>query len=78
MLCTSLCTSLCSFVQCYEFCCAVLFEDKENKFLMVINPKVHFVMIYIFEFYIFEYTFSNFYILLCLFSIMFIRKSMKC
>ena len=43
-----------------------------------IYPKVNFVMIYIFEFYIFEYTFSIFYILLCLFSVMFIRKSMEC
>ena len=24
------CTSLCSFVQCCEFCCAVLFKDEEQ------------------------------------------------
>ena len=34
-------------------------------------------MIYIFEFYIIEYLFSNFYILLCLFLVMFIRKSIE-
>ena len=50
----------------------------ENKFGIVIYPKINSVMIYIFEFYIFEYTFSNFYILLCLFSIMFIQRSLKC
>ena len=49
-------------------------KAREKKFHMVIYHKKHFVMIYIFEFHIFEYTFSNFYILLCLFWAIFIRK----
>ena len=69
--------------------CAVLYSvmnfvvyfylrERENKFQIAIYPKVHFAIIYIFEFCIFEYTFSSFYILLHLFSVMFIRKSMEC
>ena len=56
----------------------VRLRARGNKFPIAIYPRVYFVMIYIFKLYVFEYTFSNFYILLCLFSIMFIRKSMKC
>ena len=51
---------------------------RDNKFHIIINPKVDFVMIYIFEFFIFEYTFSNFYFLLFLFPVMFIQKSIQC
>ena len=51
----------------------------ENKFHVAIYSKEHFVMIYIFKFYVFERTFLNFYILFfCLFSVMFARKSMEC
>ena len=51
---------------------------RDNKFHIVINPEVDFVMIYNFECFIFEYTFSNFYILLCLFPVKFIGKSIEC
>ena len=51
---------------------------RDSKFHFVINTKRHFVMIYIFELNIFEYTFSNFYILVCFFPVMFIRKSIEC
>ena len=46
---------------------------RENKLCTVIYPKVHFVIIYTFEFYLFEYVFSSCYILLCLFS-MFVQR----
>ena len=66
---------LCSVV---NFVVQFYLRARENKFCLEIYPGVHFVMIYIFEFHIFEYTFSNFYILLYFFSVMCIRKSMKC
>ena len=42
--------------------CVVQFcsRARENNFHIAIYPKVSFVMIYIFESYIFEYTFLNF------------------
>ena len=56
-----------------QFC----LRARENIFDIVIYPNEHFVMIYIFEFYVFECTFSNFYIFLCLFSAIFIQKAME-
>lgn len=45
---------------------------RDNKFHIVIYLKVHFVVICNSNF-----TFSIFYVLLCLFSIVFIQKSME-
>ena len=67
---TSLCTSLCSFLQYCEFRCAVLYHGKGEKIHIIIHPKVHFAMLYIFRFQIFEYTFWDFYVLLCLFVLL--------
>ena len=47
-------------------------RTRDNKFHIVIYLKVHFVVICNSNF-----TFSIFYILLCLFSIVFIQKSME-
>ena len=46
--------------------CVVQFcsRAREKKFHIAIYPKVSFVMIYIFESYIFEYTFLNFLVLI--------------
>ena len=81
--CATRCTLRCA-LRCVVWCSVVNFvvqfylRTRENKFHVAIYPKVHFVMIYIFKFYIYEYTFSNLCIFLCLFSVIFIRKSMEC
>ena len=56
--CAFLCAVLCSVVNFVVHFCLMA---RENKLHIVMYPKIHFVVIYIFE-----YTFSRFYILLCL------------
>ena len=72
--CALRCAVLCSVI---KFVVQFYLRTRKNKIGIVIYRRVYFVMIHIFKSYILECTFSNFYILLCLLSIMFIRKWIK-
>ena len=75
--CALRCAVLCGDV---NFVLKFYLRPRENKFQIVIYPKIiskfcndiHFRTLH------FQYTFSNFYILLFLFSVMFLEKSMEC
>ena len=64
-MCNTLRFSVCSVV---NFVVQFYLRARENKFHILVDPKVHVVKMYIF---------SNFFILLYLFSATFIRKSVE-
>ena len=64
-MCNTLRFSVCSVV---NFVVQFYLKTRENKFHILVDPKVHLVKMYIF---------SNFFILLYLFSATFIRKSVE-
>ena len=72
--CALRCAVLCSDV---NFILKFYLRPRENKFQIVIYPKIHFVMIYIFELYILIHIFKLLHSPVFI-SVMFLEKSIEC